>query len=360
MTLQTSLLQWFEKNQRPLPWRAHYRPYEVWISEIMLQQTQMNTVLPYYERWFKSFPDIGTLAQSDIKAVLKAWEGLGYYSRARNLHETANVIVREHSGKFPDDFEKILGLKGVGRYTAGAIASIAFNQEKPIVDGNVLRVLSRVYAIKEPVDVEKNKPLFWELQEKLIPKGKARWFNQALMELGALVCSTENPACAVCPLRSFCKAYKNGDPENYPVRAKKTKTVKVTAAAVVLENKGRYLIRLRPLGEIMGGLWEFPEWKLSKNKPLPAESVQKKAKKLAAGEFSVPTENMHPLGVIKRNYTYFNESLHVFKVSVTGEAQRRAPGKTWESVWVPKEHFSKYPFSSAHAKIVKLIGRQEP
>ncbi len=351
MSLQTRLLEWFEKNQRPLPWRKEYRPYHVWISEIMLQQTQMKTVLPYFDRWMALFPDIETLARSDQKKVLKAWEGLGYYSRARNLHESARHIVEKHDGVFPEVFEDILALKGVGRYSAGAIASIAFNQERPIVDGNVLRVLSRVYAIDKPIDEEKNKPLFWQLQEKLIPKGKARWFNQALMELGALVCTTENPACAVCPLKNFCKAFKNGNPEDYPVKAKKTKSVKVTAGALVLENGGRYFIRFRPLGGIMGGLWEFPEWKLSKNKPMTAQAVERKTARLIEKELSHPASNLEYFGPIKRNYTYFNETLHVF--GKRAEASDIRGG--WDSAWVTKKDFSKYPFSSAHAKIVTLI-----
>ena len=268
MSFQSSLLSWFSKNARPLPWRTHYRPYEVWVSEIMLQQTQMDTVLPYFERWFKLFPTIESLAGSDEKKVLKAWEGLGYYSRARNLHHTAKWLVEKHGGQFPSDHETILSLKGVGRYTAGAISSIAFNQEKPIVDGNVLRVLSRVYAIQKPIDIEKNKETFWQLQESLIPKGQARYFNQALMELGALVCSTQNPSCAICPLRTFCKAYKQDRAEDFPVRAKRKKTVKVEATAIVLVSNGKYLLQRRPLGKIMGGLWEFPEWKVAANKAL--------------------------------------------------------------------------------------------
>ena len=373
MTLSAKLLAWFDKNQRPLPWRQHYRPYDVWISEIMLQQTQMNTVLPYYERWMKQFPDVRTLADSDLKKVLKAWEGLGYYSRARNLHHTALEIVRKHDGIFPSDFQTIHDFKGIGRYTAGAISSIAFNQEMPIVDGNILRVLSRVYAIKAPIDIEKNKPLFWELEEKLIPKGKARYFNQALMELGALICSTENPSCATCPIRPFCQAYKNGDPENYPVRSKKVKSIKITAAALVLKNKGKYLLRLRPLGEIMGGLWEFPEWKLSKNKKLSLSLIQKRLLKLVGDDYGIHATSLEPLGVIKRNYTYFNEILHVYLHPATGgtggeasaarseelHEDRRSPAgdrpRSSQHLWIHSNKFSEYPFSSAHAKIVKLI-----
>ena len=163
MSFQKKLLAWFQKNARPLPWRRHYRPYDVWVSEIMLQQTQMETMLPYYRRRPKALPTLEALAQADEKKVLKLWEGLGYYSRARNLHHTAKEIMEKHRGSFPDNYETIHSLKGIGRYTAGAIASIAFNQKKPIVDGNVLRVLSRVYAIKKPIDVEKNREDFWKL-----------------------------------------------------------------------------------------------------------------------------------------------------------------------------------------------------
>ena len=341
-------MEWFQKNKRPLPWRARYRPYEVWVSEIMLQQTQMETVLPYFRRWMKVFPTIGSLAAADEKKVLKLWEGLGYYSRARSLHESAKLIVQKHNGLFPSDYETMLSLKGVGRYTAGAIASIAFNQNKPIVDGNVLRVLSRVYAIKKPIDVEKNKEIFWKRQEGLIPKRAARFFNQALMELGALVCGSQNPSCAVCPIQKFCAAYEKGNPEDYPIRKNRKKIVKVTASALVLQKNGKYLIRLRPLGEIMGGLWEFPEWKLARDKKMRLEKIKEKTRGLAKKEFSFETNGLKHLGSIKRNYTHHNETLEVFFMQA--DRARSARG-----LWVKKNEFKKYPFSSAHAKIVKLI-----
>ena len=348
MIFQSCLLEWFEKNQRPLPWRKHYRPYEVWVSEIMLQQTQMDMALPYFKRWMKELPTLKTLAESDEKKVLKLWEGLGYYSRARNIHKSAKEIVKKHDGIFPEDFDTILSLKGVGRYTAGAIASIAFNQDKPIVDGNVLRVLSRLYAIKKPIDVSKNKSLFWKLQEKLIPKGKARYFNQAMMELGALVCTTQNPSCAICPVKKFCKAAKTSDPENYPVKQNRKKSVKVTASALVLQNKGKYLIRLRPLGGMMGGLWEFPEWKLTKNTPMNASQILNKTKRLANNEFS--TEPLEFLGTIKRNYTHHLETMHVFRAHLTQPILHSRSAK-----WVAKADFKKYPFSSAHVKISSFL-----
>ena len=242
-------------------------------------------MLPYFKRWMKAFPTIESLAGSEEKKVMTLWQGLGYYSRARNLHAGARLIMDKHNGVFPEDYEAILSLKGIGRYSAGAIASIAFNQKKPIVDGNVLRVLSRVYAINQPIDREKNKVIFWELQERLIPEGQARFFNQALMELGALVCSARNPACAVCPIRNFCVAYKNDAAENYPIRHKKKKIVKISAGALILKRNDKYFIRKRPLGQIMGGLWEFPEWKLAQNKTLAADESLKKTARLAEKEF---------------------------------------------------------------------------
>lgn len=344
MSFQSNLLSWFRQNARPLPWRKHYRPYEVWVSEIMLQQTQMDTVLPYFERWMKLFPTIESLAKSDEKKVLKAWEGLGYYSRARNLHHTAKLLAEKHGGNFPEDHETILSLKGVGRYTAGAISSIAFNREKPIVDGNVLRVLSRVYAIKLPIDVEKNKEAFWKLEESLIPKGQARYFNQALMELGALVCSTQNPSCLICPIKNFCKAYKQDRAENFPVRMKRKKMVKVRATAIVLVSNGKYLIQKRPLGKIMGGLWEFPEWKTTESKAL----------KFLKKYFGVSGKPAY-LKDIKRNYTHHQETLRVFLLDLQGASPSEDPKNGWEHTWIRPVSFKKYPFSSAHAKIAEIL-----
>lgn len=355
MNLQQRLLKWFHKNARPLPWRKHCRPYEVWVSEIMLQQTQMETVLPYFKTWMKKFPSIESLAESDERKVLKLWEGLGYYSRARNLHESAKRIVRQYNGIFPKSYETILSLKGVGRYSAGAIASIAFNQKKPIVDGNVLRVLSRVYAIKKPIDVEKNKEIFWKLEEALIPEGQARYFNQALMELGALVCHAENPLCHRCPLSGFCAAFKQNKAENYPVRKNRKKMIKVEASAVVLSRSGKYLVQKRPLGKIMGGLWEFPEWKLARNVKLPLDTIKRKTLSLARRAFRIQIPTIKHLAAVKRNYTHHNETLHVFSFALPNLENGFKPRHLWPHVWVSKHDFRRYPFSSAHAKIVKLI-----
>ncbi len=352
MSFQSALLTWFDKHQRALPWRKHYRPYEVWVSEIMLQQTQMETVLPYFGRWMKSFPSIEKLALADEEKVVKHWQGLGYYSRVRNLHAGAKLISDKFKGQFPSNYEDILDIKGIGRYTAGAIASIAFNQDKPVVDGNVLRVLSRVYAIDKPIDVEANKEEFWDLAEKLIPSGKARYFNQAMMELGALICTSTGPKCAVCPVSSHCKAFKAGTQENYPVKIKKKKMVRVDAACVILAHGNKYLIHQRPVGEIMGGLWEFPEWKLSKDKPLTLEDSHRQVKKLLKKEFGLSPE-FKMIGHVKRNYTHHLETLRVFRVNLTENGLKS--NREWPSAWTSKKDFARYPFSSAHAKIAGLI-----
>ncbi|MBI2094797.1 MAG: A/G-specific adenine glycosylase [Candidatus Omnitrophica bacterium] len=352
--MQKNLLKWFQKNARPLPWRKRYDPYEVWVSEIMLQQTQVETMLPYFERWVKTFPTLQSLAKSPEKKVLKCWEGLGYYSRARNLHFSAKEIVRKYGGVFPSDYEAIRALKGVGRYTAGAIASIAFNRERPIVDGNVLRVLSRVYSIGKPIDVEKNKETFWTIEENLIPRGQARFFNQAVMELGALVCASKNPQCLVCPIQSDCTAFRKNRVLDYPVRSRRKTRVKVDASAVLFFKKDKVLIRKRPLGEIMGGLWEFPEWKLAKDAGLDPGEIRKRTLIGLRSEFGFEPEKLKPLATIKRNYTHHLETLHIFSAPVP-EAAVFTLKNDWPSRWITPREFLLYPFSSAHSKITKLI-----
>ena len=354
MSLQEKLLVWFEKHQRPLPWRKAYDPYQVWISEIMLQQTQVETALPYFDRWMKLFPNIQALAKSNEKKVLKAWEGLGYYSRARNLHHTANEIVKRYGGRFPKDYDSILSLKGIGPYSAGAISSIAFNENRPIVDGNVIRVLSRLFTISKPYD-EKNKAIYWETQESLIPSGKARYFNQALMELGALICTPSNPSCALCPVQKHCKAYAKKSVDRFPIPKKRKQTVKVNAGALILKKENKFFIHKRPVGKIMGGLWEFPEWKLSQNLNLTTQQSKNRTLKHAQKEFGKSITSLKHLDAIRRSYTHHQEKLQVFESTVTNGTKPQGSKKDWPSAWILKRDLKKYPFSSAHVKITKLL-----
>lgn len=217
---QQALLTWFEANKRDMPWRRTYAPYHIWLSEIMLQQTQVATVIPYFERYIKKYPTIEDLAEGDETEVLKLWEGLGYYSRARRLIPCAQQVMRDHNGKFPKDYKTLIKLPGIGPYTAGAILSIAYNLKFPAVDGNVKRVFSRMYEIDEPVNDPKQHKVFETLVQEVIPDD-ARNFNQAIMELGALICKPSSPNCGACPVTDNCLAYKNGHQQVLPLYKKK-------------------------------------------------------------------------------------------------------------------------------------------
>jgi len=245
--MHKELMGWFLENQRALPWRESYDPYHVWVSEIMLQQTQVETVVPYFERWIAKFPNIRKLAKADEQSVLSLWAGLGYYSRARNLMAAAKTLAEEHGGQIPSDYEALRSLPGIGQYTAGAILSIAFNKAFPVVDGNVRRVLSRVYGWQD----ESPKRL-WEAATHLVKQAEPRFINQAIMELGATVCSFKAPRCLVCPVQLSCIAYKTGTQLVIPAVKKRPETVRVQLVAIVQEENGRHLMRQSK------GLWEFP------------------------------------------------------------------------------------------------------
>ena len=241
------LTAWFEENQRALPWRVTYDPYFVWISEIMLQQTQVETVVPYFERWIATFPNLSALAAADEQSVMNRWAGLGYYSRARNLMAAARIVAQDHKGILPADYEALRSLPGIGQYTAGAILSIAFNKPYPVVDGNVRRILSRIHGWED--DSPKR---LWEAAEKLVHRAEPRLINQAIMELGATVCSFKAPRCLVCPVQANCIAYRTGKQLEIPPARKRPETVRVQLFAVIQEKDGRHLMK------VSRGLWEFP------------------------------------------------------------------------------------------------------
>jgi A/G-specific adenine glycosylase len=341
-TIQRKLLRWFEKKGRDLPWRKILDPYAIWISEIMLQQTQVATVIPYYQRFLKSFPTVQHLAKSDLPKVLKIWEGLGYYSRARNLHRASKIILNHFQGKIPDHLTDLLSLPGIGKYTAGAILSIAYNKEAPILDGNVRRVLSRLFAVSK--DPKKTVGLLWKISESLIPKGRSNAFNQALMDLGAMICTPREPQCSRCPLSHFCKGKASGNPERYPFKGVKKRIPHVVALAAVIQKDGKVLLNQRPPKGLLGGLWEFPNWRSEEKKRL---RLRLRLRNHIKKEMGMNVKVRESFGTFKQAFTHFKLTLHVFNCEpIAG----RGKGK-----WIPIKDVDQLAMSRIHRRIANAI-----
>ncbi|MBC1493256.1 A/G-specific adenine glycosylase [Listeria booriae] len=259
IAFRKSLIDWYETNKRILPWRENTEAYRIWVSEIMLQQTKVDTVMPYFDRFMEWFPTMKDFADAPEERILKAWEGLGYYSRVRNLQTAMKTVVYEMNGIVPNDLERILALKGVGPYTAGAVLSIAYEKAEPAVDGNVMRVISRVLEIDEDIMKQKTRKTFEKALYTLIDPDKPGEFNQGLMEIGALVCTPKKPMCLICPLQSFCEAHQKGEEEKYPVKIKKTKVKKVFLSSVIVkQGEEQFIIEQRPDTGLLANLWQFP------------------------------------------------------------------------------------------------------
>jgi len=342
--VQHRLLQWFKKHGRDLPWRITRNPYRIWISEIMLQQTQVDTVIPYYQRFLKTFPTVATLAKAGLSRVLKIWEGLGYYSRARHLHQAAKRIIEEFNGRIPDRLDELLSLPGIGRYTAGAILSIAYNKEAPILDGNVKRVLSRLYAVATPLGQAKTEKLLWTLSESLIPKGHAGSFNEALMDLGATVCTPNDPCCSLCPLRSLCRAKAIGNPERYPTITKKKKIPQVNGVSAVIVRDGKVLLHQRPPKGFSGGLWEFPNWRAQGEK-----NLRHRLAKWIKEEKNLSVAVKDRIGIFEQTYSHFKLTLHVYQCQALDEED--------SGRWVGIRNLSRFPMSRIHRKIAHAISK---
>ncbi len=340
-----ALLLWFARAQRPLPWRRDCGAYRVWISEIMLQQTQMDRGVAYFNKWMRRFPDIRSVAAAGEDAILAAWEGLGYYSRARNLHRAAKVIMEKHGGVFPPAFADIRALPGVGEYTAGAISCIAFNNPYPAVDANVLRVFSRVCDIADSVALAETRRRVTELVRAVTPEGRARGFCQALMELGALVCG-KVPRCGECPVRDFCEALRRGTAGERPVKGAAAEYRRLVTAAVVVERAGRVFLRRRPPGGMWAGLWEFPGGEVDSGENPEDALVRHVAGLAGAGE-------PERIGTVRHGYTVWRVTLHGFLLRLDGGAAFDPPGG---GVWVKKNALGEYAFPSGHAKLLRLLG----
>ncbi|WP_408605579.1 A/G-specific adenine glycosylase [Crocosphaera chwakensis] len=345
--LRQSLLIWYQQQGRHLPWRNTRDPYLIWVSEIMLQQTQVKTVLPYYQRWLDTFPTLESLATAELQEVLKAWEGLGYYTRARNLHKAAQILLNEYDGVFPQQLPDVLKLPGIGRTTAGGILSAAFNQRISILDGNVKRVLSRLMAL--PVSPKKGIQSLWQLSDLILDPENPRDFNQALMDLGAEICVKTKPRCLLCPWTSHCLAYQQGQQNQLPM-TEKTKPLphKKIGVAVIYNDAGLILIDRRPEKGLLGGLWEFPGGKIE-----PDETVEDCIKREIKEEIDIEIEVGENLVNLDHAYTHFKVTLYVHLCRyLTGEPK---PIECEEIRWVSLEEIDQFPFPKANTKIIELL-----
>ncbi len=345
---QKRLADWFEKNRRDLPWRRFRTPYTVWVSEIMLQQTQVRSVAEYFTRFVAKFPNIESLAQAPLQDVLKVWEGLGYYSRARNLHRAAKMVLERFGGQLPDSKEAILQLPGIGPYTAGAILSLAFGVPEPVLDGNVIRVLSRVFLFEEPVDSSKGKATLWQLAEELLPSEAPGRHNEALMELGATVCTPREPECAVCPVRDFCGAFSTERQAELPVRNPRKKTPHYHVAAGVIWKDGEILITLRPTDKMLGGLWEFPGGKC-----LSGETLETCLQREIREELNLTVRVGRHFMDVKHAYSHFKITLHMFHCEFLGGRPKLNGVDDFR--WVQPKQLRELPFPAADVRVIRKI-----
>ena len=343
--IQNRLLGWFEKNARDLPWRKTRDPYTIWISEIMLQQTQVATVIPYFQEFLGSFPTVRHLAKADLSKVLKVWEGLGYYSRARNLHRASQIVVNHFAGKVPDNLKDLLSLPGIGRSTAGAVLSFAYNKDAPILDGNAKRVLSRLSAISGSPKERKTEHLLWCVSESLLPKGHSNSFNQALMDLGSILCTPKDPQCPLCPLRNLCKGAASGTPQRYPSKVAKRKIPHITALSAVIQRDGRVLLAQRPPRGLLGGLWEFPNWKIEEEKGL-----RLRLRNYIKKEIGVDVKVKEPLGKFEQTFSHFKLTLHAYYCQATGKGKK---GK-----WIPIKNLEQLAMPRIYRRIADVFSQR--
>ncbi|MBS4175164.1 A/G-specific adenine glycosylase [Bacillus sp. FJAT-49736] len=342
---QDDLIHWFEKEQRDLPWRKNQDPYKIWVSEIMLQQTKVDTVIPYFLNFIDQFPSIEALAEADEEKVLKAWEGLGYYSRVRNLHTAVKEVRAKYNSKVPDDPKEIAALKGIGPYTAGAILSIAYGKPEPAVDGNVMRVFSRILSIWEDIAKPSARKIFEEAVRRLISEENPSYFNQALMELGALICTPTSPSCLLCPVREHCAAFEEGTQSQLPVKTRK-KTMKHVAliAGLLTDKDGKILIHKRPSKGLLADLWEFPNTEKSQ-----VYRPRKILEQYFEDEYKINSEfKTSSFVTIDHVFSHLTWEIQVYKGTIIGEVQESATLKL-----VTVEELTEYAFPVSHQKIWK-------
>ncbi len=342
------LLSWYEQNARSLPWRGISDPYAIWVSEVMLQQTRIETVIPYYRRWLATFPTLQSLAHATEDAVLHTWEGLGYYSRARNFQAAARQVLDCHGGRLPDTVEELKKLPGVGRYTAGALASLIHAKDEPALDANARRVLARLIDLSMPASSPQGEEILWQAAKQLIPAGRAGDFNQALMDLGSLVCTPRNPDCPKCPLQPFCRARSLGVQDQRPVGTNKKKIPHITVAAAVIFSDQGVLVARRPPNGLLGGMWEFPGGKKEEG-----ETLEQALRREIMEELGTDIHVGRELGKFNHAYTHFRVTLHAFLCEQAGPQPQALQAS--ELRWVRPDELAGLPMGKIDRQISHLI-----
>ena len=347
-----TLLEWYDTKAVALPWRGSRDPYQIWLSEIMLQQTRVTAVKDYYQKFLTKFPTIEELAAASQDEVLKAWEGLGYYSRARNLHKLAKIVVQEYAGKFPATAEELQKLPGIGRYTAAAIASIVFEERAAVLDGNVIRILTRLYDIAEEIGSPKIANQLWDLAESLLPAERCGDYNQAIMDLGRLICLPRNPVCELCPVQKFCEARKHKTVHLRPVKkAKAPLPNRYALAAIVRDEQARILLVQRPQNGLLGGLWMLPQIEGERD----AEAQQILPQYFCA-EFGLKIRVAEPMASAKQTFTHFHFSLRAFTCEIVSGKLKAAQNV----VWVSKTEIANYSFGKSDQQILAALDSRQP
>ncbi|MBS1249623.1 MAG: Adenine DNA glycosylase [Chloroflexi bacterium] len=345
------LLTWYAENTRDLPWRGMSDPYAVLVSEVMLQQTRVTAVIPYFERWMARFPTLQSLAEASQEEVLSLWEGLGYYRRARALHRAAGMVMEDYGGTLPGDAQTLRTLPGIGRYTAAALASIAFGADEPALDGNIRRVLSRFFNVTIPIHTSAGEKRLWALAGEHLPAHASR-YNQALMDLGALVCTSRTPNCSRCPVKGGCQARVLGIQEERPVRKAKSPIPHHTVTAAVIPQAGRVLIARRPPDGLLGGMWEFPGGTQEAGESLSAclrrEIQEELGVEIAVGE---------TLGVYDHAYTHFRITLHAFQCQLVTEEIQLREHTDWK--WAGVGELDGYPMGKIDRQIARYLQRNQ-
>jgi A/G-specific adenine glycosylase len=352
-SLRRKLLAWYRANARDLPWRRSRDPYCVWISEVMLQQTQVATVREYFKRFVRALPDVATLAAADEQDVLRLWEGLGYYRRARQLHAAAQHIVDEYAGRFPQSVEELRRLPGIGRYTAGAIVSIAFDKRAPILEANSIRLISRLIAYRGEAMSAAGQRVLWRVAEEILPRANVAQFNQALMELGSLICTSSEPKCRQCPLSSLCEARLAGWESEIPAAKPRQEFIRLHEAAVIVRKDGRVLMRRCGAGERWAGLWDFPRFGLDSEDPLLAS--KEIVSKLRA-QTGIACASPRLLTTMRHGVTRYKITLDCYQAThVRGRGRARGESAV---EWMPLANLAALPLSTTGRKIAKLVSRR--